>query len=487
VRAAIAAGAGAFILAIVGVGAYGYEGKPRLGAVSPAHGALLAERTPRISVAVSHAARLDSFRISIDGRDVTGEARREAPGIVLRAPPLRDGPHRVVLVGRSSGLFGGSESEAWTFATDTRPPTLALRRLPHAWIRTPTVVLAGRTEPGVQVSALAGAATGSARANRSGGFSIPLAPGDGRIALRVTATDPAGNERRLTRALHVDATPPRVRFRLERVVRSSLPVVAVRVHDLTPVRTRALLDGETRVRLAVRPEQPLDEGRHRLSVVARDAAGNVTRRTLRFVVDSTERLGQATLALGARGRDVAALQRRLREQGFWHGRPTGRYARSTFRAVSRFQEENGIPVDGVAGPYTIGALSGHIVIDQSLHLLTLFRDGQPPVSFGVALGQPAYPTPNGHFYIVNMVRNPTWVPPPDAPWAKGALPIPPGPDNPLGTRWMGLSAPNVGMHGTNDPASIGFSVSHGCIRMQVPDAERLFDMVAIGMSVFIQP
>ena len=55
--------------------------------------------------------------------------------------------------------------------------------------------------------------------------------------------------------------------------------------------------------------------------------------------------------------------------------------------------------------------------------------------------------------------------------------MPPGPDNPLGTRWMGLSAPGVGIHGTDDPSSIGYSASHGCIRMQVPDAEWLFDHV----------
>ena len=77
-----------------------------------------------------------------------------------------------------------------------------------------------------------------------------------------------------------------------------------------------------------------------------------------------------------------------------------------------------------------------------------------------------------------MERNPWWYPPPDAPWAKGAKPIPPGPGNPLGTRWMGLSAPGVGIHGTPDPASLGYSASHGCIRMFIPSAEWLFDHVA---------
>ena len=81
--------------------------------------------------------------------------------------------------------------------------------------------------------------------------------------------------------------------------------------------------------------------------------------------------------------------------------------------------------------------------------------------------------------------NPTWYPPTQDAWAKGLKPVPPGPNNPLGTRWMGLSAPGVGIHGTDEPASIGYSASHGCIRMQVPDAEWLFERVRVGTIVFI--
>jgi len=104
--------------------------------------------------------------------------------------------------------------------------------------------------------------------------------------------------------------------------------------------------------------------------------------------------------------------------------------------------------------------------------------------FGVATGQSAYPTPVGDFEIVNMQRNPWWYPPP-SPWAKDSEPVPPGPGNPLGTRWMGLSTPYVGIHGTPDSASIGYSASHGCIRMRIPDAEWLFQHVEIGTPVFI--
>jgi len=220
-------------------------------------------------------------------------------------------------------------------------------------------------------------------------------------------------------------------------------------------------------------------------VTATDAAGNTTSRTGRILVDSTERLGKAVLWAGARGKDVKAFQHRLVDMKLLpKPRATGIYNAATIRAVKTFQSDRAMPVDGIAGVDTIGAMTTRIVIDQSSHTLTLYRAGQKPVSFGVAVGQSAYPTPIGTGSVIVKVVDPTWVPP-DSDWAKGALPIPPGPDNPLGTRWIGLSWPSVGIHGTNDPASIGYSVSHGCIRMAIPDVERLFEMVYVGTSVTI--
>jgi lipoprotein-anchoring transpeptidase ErfK/SrfK len=102
----------------------------------------------------------------------------------------------------------------------------------------------------------------------------------------------------------------------------------------------------------------------------------------------------------------------------------------------------------------------------------------------IATGTARYPTPIGTFSIVDMQRHPWWYPP-DSDWAKDLKPVPPGPGNPLGTRWMGLSAWGVGIHGTPDAASVGYSASHGCIRMYVSDAEWLFQRVRIGTPVVI--
>ena len=125
-----------------------------------------------------------------------------------------------------------------------------------------------------------------------------------------------------------------------------------------------------------------------------------------------------------------------------------------------------------------------IVIRRGLNRLFLYDGMKLRRTFGVATGQSRYPTPVGRFQIVVKWRNPWWYPP-ATDWAKDAEPIPPGPGNPLGTRWMGISAPAVGIHGTPDPASIGYSVSHGCIRMRIPEVEWLFNQVDIGTPVYI--
>ena len=95
--------------------------------------------------------------------------------------------------------------------------------------------------------------------------------------------------------------------------------------------------------------------------------------------------------------------------------------------------------------------------------------------FETAVGAPKSPSPTGTFTIVNGMENPTW-------YTKGRI-VPPGPANPLGTRWLGLSQKGYGIHGTNVPSSIGKNASHGCIRMRNADVEQLFTMVAVGDTV----
>jgi lipoprotein-anchoring transpeptidase ErfK/SrfK len=143
-----------------------------------------------------------------------------------------------------------------------------------------------------------------------------------------------------------------------------------------------------------------------------------------------------------------------------------------------------LPVRDVEPGVTAQSFGPLIVIHRGGNRLDLYRGATLEREFRVATGQTAYPTPLGQFSIVVKWKDPWWYPP-ASPWAAGEKPTPPGPGNPLGTRWMGLSAPGVGIHGTPDSGSIGYSLSHGCIRMLIPEAEWLFDRVDIGTPVYI--
>ncbi len=110
--------------------------------------------------------------------------------------------------------------------------------------------------------------------------------------------------------------------------------------------------------------------------------------------------------------------------------------------------------------------------------LAIMENGNVIATFPVAVGAAASPSPTGDFQIVNRVSNPTYYRP-------GTV-IPSGKDNPVGTRWVGLSQKGYGIHGTNAPRSVGHAASHGCIRMRNRDIEKLFTMVRVGDVVQIR-
>ena len=110
--------------------------------------------------------------------------------------------------------------------------------------------------------------------------------------------------------------------------------------------------------------------------------------------------------------------------------------------------------------------------------LALMEDGRAIRIYQIAVGAPVSPSPSGEFHIVSRLSTPTYYHP-------GKV-IPPGPENPLGTRWMGLSIKGYGIHGTNLPRSIGKAASHGCFRMRRKDLEELFELVRVGDVVEIR-
>ena len=127
-----------------------------------------------------------------------------------------------------------------------------------------------------------------------------------------------------------------------------------------------------------------------------------------------------------------------------------------------------------------------ITIDRDNFKLRLFKRLKFSRSYGVAVGQPAYPTPTGRFAIQDKQVNPAWTAP-NSPWAgELAGTTTPGGSaaNPLRARWMGI-VNGVGIHGTSQEYSIGSRASHGCIRMRVADVIDLYRRVPVGTPVLI--
>ena len=119
-----------------------------------------------------------------------------------------------------------------------------------------------------------------------------------------------------------------------------------------------------------------------------------------------------------------------------------------------------------------------LVISIPDRKLAVIEDGTVKKVYPVAVGKDATPSPAGVFLVVDRITDPTY-------YHSGKV-VPPGPRNPLGTRWMGLSQKSYGIHGTNAPYSIGKASSHGCIRMAKADLEELFSRAQVGDTVLIR-
>lgn len=184
---------------------------------------------------------------------------------------------------------------------------------------------------------------------------------------------------------------------------------------------------------------------------------------------------------------VWEVRQRLLQLGFDVGDPDGeRFDEALGEAVRAFQRMHGLVPDGIVGPQTWSALGkdaevgvsarktpppeGEIVIhvDTERLTLTVYADGKPYKTYPVAVGRPKASTltPVGEWRVIHKGVN----------WGGG-----------FGTRWLGLNVPwgIYGIHGTNNPASIGTRASAGCIRMFNHDVEELYEWVPIGTRVII--
>jgi len=180
------------------------------------------------------------------------------------------------------------------------------------------------------------------------------------------------------------------------------------------------------------------------------------------------------------GPDVLLLQEKLVKKGY-QVTVNGVYDKSTEKAVLSFQQTSGLRADGIVGPETWNLLGlridnsitaerstatrPSILINMDKRRLTFTINGSS-TTYPVAVGKPSTPSPIGNWVIVQKSVDP---------------------GGPFGARWMRLSVPwgSYGIHGTNNPASIGRAVSHGCIRMYNKDVIKIYDLTPIGTPVNI--
>ncbi len=455
-------------------------------ALSPGADRVIGPETPLL---VSYAGDGD-VRIEIDGADWSERFTQTPDGYELRDHGLGEGEHAITVDLAEDGPFGGTALTEGRFAVDATEPTLVIDGRPR-WSTETT--LRGRTEPTGSIEVRWDGGTDRVTAADDGSFEIAPAVPVGDTATEIVARDAAGNETVLPRQIRFDPNPPAIDLgTIDEWIRDDdRPDLAVALEEVGPTQITARLDGDivktTReggtVRLAT---GQLAQGEHTLEIAVRDGAGNTSSETTTFGVDTTDRLtNDLTLMPGARGRDVARLTKRLRLEGVYTGKARWVYDDTVEQAVRAFQRKNDLPVDGIARPALLERTAGRIVVDQSDYTLTLFIDGRRIKQYPIAVGTASYPTPNGVWSVVNMARNPTWIPP-NSPWAAGLEPVPPGSSNPLGTRWIGTSAPLIGIHGTPQSWSIGSRASHGCIRMYISDVEELYEQVTVGMPVEIR-
>jgi peptidoglycan hydrolase-like protein with peptidoglycan-binding domain len=183
---------------------------------------------------------------------------------------------------------------------------------------------------------------------------------------------------------------------------------------------------------------------------------------------------------------VLELQEKLAQLGYYEDEFDGVYGRKTAQAVAKLQREVGIPVTGNMDRATWAYLAwmeegeksvavnqlpppeGEIslLVDIDALILIIYADGEPYKIYPVAIGKWTTPTPIGEWLVVNKI----------AVWS-----------GPFGARWMGLSCPwgSYGIHGTDNPGSIGWEASSGCIRMYNQDVIELYDWVPENTPVKI--
>lgn len=514
-------------LGLAGVAAAGlaiqqYSTRPVVQTLTPTAGAIIGTDDPEISVVLGNQSAFDELTATVDGEPVE-VAIDDSGRAVVATDALADGEHRVQLDYASSNLFARSAQRTWDFTVDTAAPRLSVAEPAARALENASVVrYRGQGEPGSTVRVSWDESAQETTVKENGRWMLAPELPEGRNATTITSVDAAGNEKVDERMVVVDTAPPELKLdggaELTLDGDSDNLVVDGRItgEPASDIQYAALVGGKTVARasgaradeltedglvLSFADYDPADEsnlavgdndfvldvgsvpqGNSVVTVVATDAAGNEATQQVTVSVDTSEQFGDAEMVRGAKGADVKKLQSRLKDLKLYSGKPSGRYDMKTATAVKGYQRERNLPVSGRVDRAMLDKMVGRVIVDINSRKLRLIQDGRVVKTYPVAVGTAAHPTPRGKYEVIDKQYNPAWYPP-NSPWAAGLGPIPPGPGNPLGTRWIGTSADAIGIHGTYADYSIGTAASHGCVRMHISDVEELFEEVSLGSTV----
>jgi len=444
---------------------------------------------------------LRSLTFRLDGSDVKDRVKYKAGNAIIDFQDLSQGPHvlEIGFKGDYNPLTLISRRHCVKFEVDTIRPAITLDTPTEELIRRKDFYVIGETEPDIRYNIIMNGKAHAGITDSGGNFYARVEAGKEINKLRILVSDRAGNRGKIFRTYILDESPPKITLPRvgdeDGILKANGVSLNAEVYDtgsgvdychfeVDGEMIDGLFDPSTGNLTAEMDK--LDAGRYEIGVVATDRAGWKIRKTIEFIVDTRETLGDAKVRPGAIGKDVEIIQQKLVKMGLLDEKKmSGKFNNETRNAVINVQEKRGLPADGIVDRATFLAMTEKIEVylnEFSLYLLS--PDGILIKKYPIACGSPYYPTPPGKYFVKEKIYHPPWIPPKSG-WAKGAKPVPPGPGNPLGTRWIGLNANIVGIHGTPSSWSIGSASSHGCIRMYIPDAEELFEKVNIGTPVTI--
>lgn len=419
-------------LAVFGLSFLGYAISYGSINVTPDQEEIIASDKPVISVDWPYAvgASLKSAKVYLDGKDISEEISVHSKGFSYRVPKnLPQGIHVINAKLRYNIIYEKKVNLKWFFSTDTIPPRIVMNERKNTLAsRTPNLGLKAQTEPLSQIEAQFNKEKKTfTESNAKGRFVIGLKGLRKNNKLVLVAKDRAGNVTKRNLAVIIDTKAPQIK----------------------PSSANLIFAAESK---------------HQLRALLKDGESGVFK--ARMLLN-----GQPVKAKHDLKKDVIAHLDPLTKDG-------------------RYEAQ--VDAWDVAGNKTTKKWifvvdTSHIIIDQSDFRLNLYKGDKVIHTVNVAVGRPGYPTPNGHWKVVNKKSMPAWYNP-HAGWSAG-MPavIPPGPSNPLGLRAMYLNASGIRIHGTASYYSIGSRASHGCIRVRNADILGLFPKVRVGTPVLIRP